>query len=181
MAAARKVRLVLTDVDGVLTTSHVLYDDRGVRLRAFSTRDGAAIQWLAKGGIPVGFISALDDPSTRRRGLDLGVEELHLGPQDKGATIRAILARRGLSAESVAYFGDDLMDLPALRAVGFSACPSDAARELHEACLLVLPERGGHGFFRAAAEFILKAQGRWDTILAGYLPAPPDAPSVPRV
>lgn len=165
---ARKVRLVLTDVDGVLTTSHVLYDDRGVRLRAFSTRDGAAIQWLARCGIPVGFISALDDPSTRRRGLDLGVEELHLGPQEKGATLRSILARRGLEPQEVAYFGDDLMDLPVLRCVGFAACPADAAPEVRAACALVLPERGGEGFFRAAAEFILKAQDHWASIVERY-------------
>jgi 3-deoxy-D-manno-octulosonate 8-phosphate phosphatase (KDO 8-P phosphatase) len=168
MDAAREVRLVMTDVDGILTSSHVIYDDRGVRLRAFSTRDGAAIQWLAQSGIPVGFISALDDPSTRRRGQDLGVDELHLGPQDKLATLRSILARRGITPRETAYFGDDLQDLPVMREVGFAACPSDAAQEVRDACALVLPQAGGECFFRAVAECILKAQGHWNRIVSKY-------------
>jgi 3-deoxy-D-manno-octulosonate 8-phosphate phosphatase (KDO 8-P phosphatase) len=165
---ARCVRLVLTDVDGVLTSSQVIYDAQGARLRAFSTRDGAAIQWLAQCGIAVGFISALDDPSTRKRGEDLGVQELHLGAKDKLAILRSILERRGLEAGEVAYFGDDLLDLPVLLRVGFPACPSDAAPEVRESCALVRPERGGEGFFRAAAEFILKAQGRWEEVVNRY-------------
>ena len=166
-SAARKIRMVLSDVDGVLTSSHVIYDDRGARLRAFSTRDGAAIQWLGKSGIPVGFISALDDPSTRRRGEDLGVAELHLGVHDKLQVLHSIMDRRGLKPDEVAYFGDDLLDFPVLRSVGFACCPADAAPELAASCL-VLPHRGGEGFFRAAAEVILKGQGYWDSILLGF-------------
>lgn len=168
--SAQRVRLVLTDVDGVLTSSQVIYDALGARHRAFSTRDGAAIQWLAQCGIPVGFISALDDASTRKRGQDLGVEELHLGVRDKLATFHALLQRRGLQPEEVAYFGDDLLDLPVLLSVGLSACPADAAAEVQVACGWVLPQKGGEGFFRAAAEGILKAQGRWEGILARYQP-----------
>lgn len=163
-----RIRFVLTDVDGILTTSHLLYDDRGVRQRAFSTRDGAAIQWLIRAGIPVGFLSALDDPSTRQRGLDLGVEELHLGAKDKLITLQAILERLALRPEEVAYFGDDLVDLPVLASVGFAACPSDAAPEVRAACAWVFEPKGGEGFFRAAAESILKAQGHWDAIVARY-------------
>jgi len=165
---AHRVRLVLTDVDGVLTSSHVIYDGEGTRHRAFSTRDGAAIQWLAQCGIPVGFISALDDASTRRRAEDLGVAEPHLGIKDKGAVLRELLRRHGLGAEEVAYLGDDLLDLPVLLRVGFSACPADAAEEVRGACTLVTQAKGGEGCFREAATFILKAQGRWAGILAHY-------------
>jgi 3-deoxy-D-manno-octulosonate 8-phosphate phosphatase (KDO 8-P phosphatase) len=167
-ALARRVRLVLTDVDGVLTDSNVIYDNQGVRHRAFSTRDGAAIQWLAQSDIPVGFISALDDTSTRQRAQDLGVAEIHLGSQDKLATLQAILANHGLKPEEIAYFGDDLMDLPVLMAVGFSGCPSDAAAEVKQVCDLVLPQKGGEGFFRAAAEVILKAHGHWSAIVTRH-------------
>jgi 3-deoxy-D-manno-octulosonate 8-phosphate phosphatase (KDO 8-P phosphatase) len=165
---AARVRLVLTDVDGVLTSSQVIYGPQGERLRAFSTRDGAAIQWLIRSGIPVGFLSALDDPSTRKRGEDLGVRELHLGVRDKLAALDAILERSEIEAGEIAYFGDDLLDLPVLLRVGFPACPSDAAQEVKEACAVVLPLRGGEGFFRSAAEFILKAQDRWSSIVASY-------------
>lgn len=121
-------------------------------------------------GIPVGFISALNDPSTRRRGEDLGVEELHLGPDNKLSTLRSIVERRGLVLEEVAYFGDDLQDLAVLMSVGFAACPSDAAPEVRNACTLVLEERGGDGFFRAVAEEILKAQGKWEGLVAKFRP-----------
>ena len=166
--AARRVRLVLTDVDGVLTSSHLIYDVHGAHLRAFSTRDGAAIQWLSQSGIPVGFISALDDASTRRRGEELGVQELHLGPQDKLATFHSILGRHRLNPEEIAYLGDDLVDLPVILAVGFSACPADAAQEVQSASTLVMRQKGGEGCFRAAAEFILQAQGRWAPLVSRY-------------
>ncbi|NTV73425.1 MAG: HAD-IIIA family hydrolase, partial [Holophaga sp.] len=155
------MKLVLTDVDGVLTSSHLLYGIEGVHLRAFSTRDGAAIEWLGRSGIPVGFISALDAPSTRARARDLKVEELHLARGEKLPVVREILERRGLQLEEVAYLGDDLMDLPVLRRVGFSACPMDAPPEVREACHWTDPRRGGEGVFREVAECVLKARGLW--------------------
>jgi len=155
-ARARLIRLVLTDVDGVLTSSHLFYGHEGIHLRGFSTRDGAGIHWLVQSGIPVGFISALDAPSTRARARDLGVAELHLGSGDKGPVLQAILARRGLEPAQVAYLGDDLHDLPVLRRVGLAACH------------WTVPLRGGDGVFRAVAECVLKAQGLWEAVLARY-------------
>ena len=167
-ARARMIRLVLTDVDGVLTSSHLYYGIDGIHLRGFSTRDGAAIGWLGQSGIPVGFISALDAPSTRARARDLNVEELHLGSGDKGPVLQSILARRGLEPAQVAYLGDDLHDLPVLRRVGLAACPMDAAPEVREVCHWAVPLRGGEGVFRAVAECVLQAQGLWEGILARY-------------
>lgn len=165
---AKNIKIVLTDVDGILTNSLLIYDAAGSRMRAFNARDGAAIQWLAESGIPVGFISAIDDLSTRKRAEDLGVEELHLGTRTKFKTVSEIAKRRCITLEEVAYFGDDLMDFSALKSVGLAGCPSDAANEVRDICQLVLSEKGGDGFFRAAAEFILKAQGKWDDILLKY-------------
>ena len=165
---AREIKLVLTDVDGVLTSSHLFYGMEGIHLRAFSTRDGAAMNWLAASGIPVGFISALDAPSTRARARDLGVAELHLGSGEKWPIFQAILERRGLKAEEVAYLGDDLHDLPILLRAGLSACPMDAAREVQAACHWTVPLKGGEGVFREVGEAILKAQGLWATVLAQY-------------
>jgi 3-deoxy-D-manno-octulosonate 8-phosphate phosphatase (KDO 8-P phosphatase) len=165
---ARKIRLVLTDVDGVLTSSHLLYGHEGLHLRAFSTKDGAAMNWLPEHGIPVGFISALDAPSTRQRARDLKVEEVHLGSGQKLSIFLEICHRRGLEPDSVAYLGDDLHDLPVLRRAGLSICPEDAVPEVLRACHWVVPRNGGEGVFRAAGELILKAQGHWQTILARY-------------
>lgn len=167
-ARARLIRLVLTDVDGVLTSSHLFYGHEGIHLRGFSTRDGAGIHWLVQSGIPVGFISALDAPSTRARARDLGVEELHLGSGDKGPVLQSILARRGLQPAQVAYLGDDLHDLPVLLRAGLACCPEDAAPEVRAACHWIVPLRGGEGVFRAVAECVLKAQGLWDAVLARY-------------
>lgn len=167
-ARAAAIKLVLTDVDGVLTSSHLFYGIEGIHLRAFSTRDGAAIQWLARRGIPVGFISALDAPSTRARARDLGVEEVHLGGGEKLPIFLSILERRGLAPTEVAYLGDDLMDLPVLRRVGLSVCPMDAPPEVRDACHWTVPLRGGEGVFRAAGECILKARGLWASVLEGY-------------
>lgn len=165
---AGRIRLVLTDVDGVLTSSHLYYGHEGRHLRGFSTRDGAAMNWLAQSGIPVGFISALDAPSTRDRARDLGVAELHLGSGEKLPIFQSILGRRGLAAQEVAYLGDDLHDLPILLRAGLSVCPEDAAPEVQAACHWTAPLKGGEGVFRAAGELILKAQGLWEGILARY-------------
>jgi 3-deoxy-D-manno-octulosonate 8-phosphate phosphatase (KDO 8-P phosphatase) len=167
-ARARMIRLVLTDVDGVLTSSHLYYGLEGIHLRGFSTRDGAAINWLVQSGIPVGFISALDAPSTRARARDLLVEELHLGSGDKGPVLQSILLRRGLEPGQVAYLGDDLHDLPVLRRVGLAACPMDAAPEVLAACHWTVPVPAGEGVLRAVAECVLKAQGLWEGLLARY-------------
>ena len=165
---AGRIRLVLTDVDGVLTSSHLWYGHEGIHLRAFSTRDGAGINWLTQCGIPVGFISALEAPSTRQRARDLNVEEVHLGPGAKLATLQAIVGRRGLALDQVAYLGDDLHDIPVLKRIGLAVCPMDAAREVRAACDWIVPLNGGEGVFRAAAELILRAQGRWAGILNQY-------------
>jgi 3-deoxy-D-manno-octulosonate 8-phosphate phosphatase (KDO 8-P phosphatase) len=165
---ARAIRLVLTDVDGVLTSSHLFYGVEERHLRGFSTRDGAGMNWLRECGIPVGFISALDAPSTRARARDLGVAELHLGSGPKLATLRGILERLGLAAAQVAYLGDDLHDLPVLLRVGLSACPEDAAAEVRAACHWTVPLKGGEGVFRAVAELVLKAQGLWPGVVARY-------------
>lgn len=163
---ASRIRLVLTDVDGVLTSSHLFYGQESIQLRAFSTRDGAGMRWLIQSGIPIGFISALDAPSTRQRAHDLGVEELHLGSGDKLPIFKTICDRRGLAFEEVAYLGDDLHDLSVLRRAGLSCCPWDAADEVQKQCHWVVPRRGGEGVFRATAELILKAQDRWGLILS---------------
>lgn len=165
---ARKIRIVLTDVDGVLTSSHLFYGHEGVNLRAFSTRDGAGMNWLNQSGIPVGFISALDAPATRQRALDLRVEEVHLGSGDKLPVLKEICERRRLSFEQVAYLGDDLHDWPLLGRVGLAVCPQDAASELHKICHWCVPLRGGDGVFRAVSELVLKSQGHWASIVERY-------------
>jgi 3-deoxy-D-manno-octulosonate 8-phosphate phosphatase (KDO 8-P phosphatase) len=164
---AGSVRLVCTDVDGVLTRGELHYDGEG-HTKVFHVRDGAAIKWLQKCGIPVAFISGLDSGATTRRARDLGMEDCFTGHLVKLPVFESLCAKYGLEPSQVAYVGDDLHDLPLLARVGLGCCPLDAAPEVLEAAHWVIPVAGGQGVMRALAERILKAQGRWEGILDLY-------------
>jgi 3-deoxy-D-manno-octulosonate 8-phosphate phosphatase (KDO 8-P phosphatase) len=165
---ARAIRLVCTDVDGVLTTGalHYGYDPR--HTKTFNVRDGAGIKWLQRFHIPVAFISGLDSPATVHRAMDLAVEDCFVGHLVKGPVLDQLCAKYDLLPEEVAHIGDDLADLPLLGRVGLACCPEDAVAEVKAKAHWVVPAAGGQGVFRAVAEAILKAQGRWDEIIESY-------------
>lgn len=165
---AAKIRLLCTDVDGVLTTGALHYGAEAGHTKAFHVRDGAAIKWLQRAGIPVAFISGLDARATLQRARDLGVEDCFAGHLDKKPVLDLLCAKYGLACDQVGHLGDDLPDLPLLRRVGLACCPSDAAPEVKASCHWVVPVPGGHGLLRAVAERILKAQHRWDDIVGTY-------------
>jgi 3-deoxy-D-manno-octulosonate 8-phosphate phosphatase (KDO 8-P phosphatase) len=165
---AQGIRLVCTDVDGVLTTGALEYGSGTAHHKSFNVRDGAAIKWLQRAGIPVAFISGLESPATRQRALDLAVEDCIVGRLDKGPVLAQLCAKYGLQPGQVAHLGDDLADLPLLTAVGLACCPQDAAAEVQAAAHWVVPAMGGTGVLRAVAERILKAQGHWEGLLASY-------------
>lgn len=162
------IRLVCTDVDGVLTTGDLHYGDGPAHTKVFNVRDGAAIKWLQRSGIPVAFISGLASPATLRRAEDLQVEDCIAGRLDKAPVLAQLCAKYGLAPEQVAHLGDDLADLPLLTRVGLACCPADAAPEVAAACHWVVPVPGGRGVLRAVAEGILQAQGHWAGIVADY-------------
>jgi 3-deoxy-D-manno-octulosonate 8-phosphate phosphatase (KDO 8-P phosphatase) len=163
----RSVRLVCTDVDGVLTDGTLVYAD-GPHTKDFNVRDGAAIKWLQQAGIPVVFLSGLESPATRRRADDLGIEDCIMGRLEKLPALLDVCARHGLGLDQVAHIGDDLYDLPLLDRVGLACCPADAVAEVQSACHLRLSAPGGRGAFREAAERILKAQNHWVALLARF-------------
>jgi 3-deoxy-D-manno-octulosonate 8-phosphate phosphatase (KDO 8-P phosphatase) len=166
---ARAIRLVCTDVDGVLTTGHLHFGGDGAHTKAFHVRDGAAIVYLRRCGIKVAFISGLDSPSTWARAKQLGVEECFAGDLAKGPILAQLCAKYDLAPEQVAHLGDDLPDLPILRRVGLACCPEDAVAEVQAACHFIVPVMGGQGVLRPVAELILKAQGQWDSVVDKYL------------
>lgn len=163
----RSVRLVCTDVDGVLTDGSLVYSE-GAHTKDFNVRDGAAIKWLQQAGIPVVFLSGLDSPATLRRAMDLGIDDCIMGRLEKLPALEAVCAKHGVGMEQVAHLGDDLYDLPLLHRVGLACCPADAVAEVKAACHLLLSVPGGRGAFREAAERILKAQDHWVTLLARF-------------
>ena len=164
----KAIRLVCTDVDGVLTTGALQYGEGASHGKTFNVRDGAGIKWLQRAGIPVAFISGLHSPATLQRALDLQVEDCIVGRLDKGPVLEQLCVKYGLGLEQVAHLGDDLADLPLLTRVGLACCPQDAVPEVRAVCHWVVPVPGGSGVLRAVAEAILKAQGQWEGILATY-------------
>jgi len=154
---AREIRLVCTDVDGVLTRGDLHYGHEPGHTKTFNVRDGAGIKWLQRAGIEVAFISGLDSPATRHRAADLAVADCIVGRLDKGPELERLCAKYGLRLEQVAHLGDDL-----------ACCPLDAVPEVRAAAHWVVPAAGGTGVLRAVAEQVLKAQGRWEGILSAY-------------
>jgi 3-deoxy-D-manno-octulosonate 8-phosphate phosphatase (KDO 8-P phosphatase) len=165
---AAKIRLLCTDIDGVLTTGALHYGTEPGHTKAFHVRDGAAIKWLQRAGIPVAFISGLESAATLNRASDLGVEDCFHGHLDKRPVLDQLCAKYGLAHDQVAHLGDDLPDLPLLRRAGLACCPSDAVDEVKAACHWVAPIPGGHGLLRVVAERILKAQGLWGDTVGKY-------------
>ena len=158
IAQARRIRLVLTDCDGVLTDGGVYYSERGEEMKRFNIRDGMGVERLRHHGITTGIMTGELSPSVRTRAAKLRIEELHLGIKDKPACLQGILARTGLTAGEVAFIGDDTNDVEILGLVGFSACPGDATSFARAVADFHCEARGGQGCFRELAEFIIAAQ-----------------------
>lgn len=157
---ARRIRLVLTDCDGVLTDGGVYYGEHGEVMKRFNIKDGMGTERLKKlAGIDTGIVTGERSPSVRKRAEKLHIAECHLWCKDKDATLREILERLNLRSEEVAYIGDDVNDLPAFALCGLTACPADAVDQVKAVVDVVLERPGGHGAFREFAELILKAQG----------------------
>jgi len=157
-ARARRLRLVLTDSDGVLTDGGVYYSDRGEALRRFSVRDGMGVERLRIAGIATAIITREQSGCVERRAAKLRLPHLFLGVQDKAARLPAVLAETGLEVDALAYIGDDVNDLGIMAVIGergLTAAPADAMPELLAACHHRCTARGGHGAFRDFAEWIL--------------------------
>jgi len=168
-ARARKLRLVLFDVDGVLTDGTLAISARGEETKRFHIRDGAAIVWAERAGLMTGLLSGRASHAAERRASDLGMRILSLGATDKRAAFDAILTSHGLDDADVAYMGDDVMDLPVLARVGLSAAPLDAADDVRRRVHWVSRARGGDGAAREFLEAIFRARGVWDGIVRQYL------------
>lgn len=165
---AANVRLLLFDVDGVLTDGSINVDVDGRETKRFHVRDGAALVWAQKAGFLVGVLSARSSGATSARASELGLAVVMQGVANKRTALDDIIATHGLTLEEVAYMGDDLVDLPALRVVGLSAAPADAAPELHEVAHFVAWHSGGDGAVREFIEAVLKVRGQWDDVLAQF-------------
>lgn len=168
-ARAARIRLLLLDVDGVLTDGKIWVHTDGSETKRFDIKDGAAVVWAQRLGLRVGWLSARPSPVTERRAQELQVKLLVQTPQPKLKSYEQILRRQKIEDETqVAYMGDDLLDLPVLARTGLSLAPADAAEDVRSRVHWVTKARGGDGAVREAIELLLRAQGRWDEVLAAW-------------
>ena len=168
---AARVRLFLIDVDGVLTDGGILYDGNGVEAKRFHVRDGHGIKMMQRAGIEVGIITGRTSEAVRIRAVELGIERVRQGVFDKVAAWREMLNETGLSPEQSAYVGDDIVDVPLLRQVGFAATVADAEEYVLSEADFVSSRRGGCGAVREIIEFVLRSCGAWDKVSAKYFGA----------
>jgi 3-deoxy-D-manno-octulosonate 8-phosphate phosphatase (KDO 8-P phosphatase) len=167
-ARARRVRMLLFDVDGVLTDCSVTMTSAD-ETKTFSIRDGAALVWARECGLEIGLLSGRPSPATTRRAAELGIELVIQSGGGKRDPFVNLLAARGLTADEVAYMGDDLADLPVMARAGLTAAPADAAPEVAARAHWVSAHPGGHGAVREFIELVLRARGEWDAIVARHL------------
>lgn len=159
---ARDIKLLLLDVDGVLTDGRIIIDDRGVETKEFDVRDGQGIVSLMRAGIEVGLITARSSKAVGYRAKELGVKIVRQGVRNKADVYQEIQRQTGLAATEIAYIGDDLGDLQVLHRVGFAVTVSDAWQELSRHVDYVTEKPGGRGAVREVAELLLRAQNKRD-------------------
>lgn len=162
---AANIRLLLLDVDGVLTDGRIIIDDRGVETKHFHVRDGQGISLLKRSGIEVGFLTGRSSRAVRHRAKELRVSLLFQGVQDKLRIYEQIKKKSRLSDREIAYIGDDIIDLPVLGSVGLSVMVGDGSAELRRHTDYVTVAQGGMGAVREVAELLLKAQNKWTGLL----------------
>jgi 3-deoxy-D-manno-octulosonate 8-phosphate phosphatase (KDO 8-P phosphatase) len=168
---ALRIRLLLFDVDGVLTDGIVTMHADGSESKGFHIRDGAAIVWAQRAGLTVGLLSSRSSGATAQRAAQLAIPIVVQGVGSKLDAYERIVRDAGLTDEAVSYMGDDLVDLPVLTRAGLSAAPADAAPEVRERTDWVSSVGGGRGAVREFIELVLRSQSRWDAVTARYLEA----------
>ena len=160
-ARAARVRLLVLDVDGVLTDGGLWYSAAGEELKRFDVRDGLGLVVAQRAGLGLAVVSGRKSAAAARRLAELGVAEVHLGVEDKGAALAALLDRLGVPAAAAAAMGDDLNDLPLFAGVGLALAPRDAVAEVRRKAHWVARRGGGQGAVREAVEWLLRARGAW--------------------
>jgi 3-deoxy-D-manno-octulosonate 8-phosphate phosphatase (KDO 8-P phosphatase) len=195
-ARAKKLKLLLFDVDGVLTDGKLFFSPAPpgfqqttlehaakhggqggfglasssmIEAKGFHAHDGTAISLARLGGIKTGLITKRISETVAVRARDLKLDHIHQGIQDKLGVLKAILKQENLTAAEVAFVGDDVIDLPAMRHCGFAVAVANARAEVKKEAHYVTPHAGGDGALRDAIEYVLKAQGKWKRVVAEYI------------
>ena len=166
---ARRIRMILMDVDGVLTDGRIILQAEQDEAKGFDSRDGVGIRLAQKAGLLTGVITGRLSIATTRRAHELGMQEFHQRVFMKMDVYRAILEARKLTDERICFLGDDLVDIPIMKRVGLAAAPRDARPEAIRVAHFVSSHEGGRGAVRDVIDFILKVQGSYRKVTADYL------------
>jgi 3-deoxy-D-manno-octulosonate 8-phosphate phosphatase (KDO 8-P phosphatase) len=166
---ARLLKLMVFDVDGVMTDGTLYYSERGEELKAFNIQDGHGIKMLKQSGVEVALITGRRSRAVELRAANLGIAHVYQGAEDKRAAYAALLAKLGLAAEQSGCMGDDLLDLPLITRCGFAATVPSAPEAVRSRAHYVTRAGGGHGAVREVCEFILHAQGALDPAVRAHL------------
>jgi len=164
----QSVKLLMLDVDGVLTDGKIIYNDRGEEIKAFNVRDGHGLKLLMRAGIEVALITGRKSKVVLHRARDLGIKKVYQRVTNKIEIYEKILKGKKLKDINVGFVGDDLVDIPVLKRVGFSAAVGDAIPEVKKVVDYVASKRGGEGAVREICELLLKVQNKWEGITERY-------------
>jgi len=168
IARIRLIRLLILDVDGVMTDGRIIMDYAGREIKNFDVKDGHGIKVLMRYGIDVVLVTGRRSAVVEHRARDLGISEVHQGVTNKLEIADTILRNRSLNYEHIAFVGDDIVDISLLRRVGFSAAVADAAEDVKKCADYVTIRKGGRGAVREVCEVILKAKGEWTDVAKKY-------------
>lgn len=165
----QKIKLIVLDVDGVLTSGELIFGTQGELMKKFHAQDGLGIALAHNAGIKTAIITGRKSPMVELRSAELKIADVYQGKMSKIEALQELMTKYNLTLEEIAYVGDDLNDLLILTRVGLPCAVANAAPEVKEHALLITKQSGGNGAVREVMEYILKAQGKWDGIISGYL------------
>lgn len=165
---AKEIKLLILDVDGVLTDGRIILDNEGNEFKSFHVRDGHGIKMIVKAGIPVAIITGRYSKVVERRARELGITDVYQRCRVKTAALDRVIRKYGLTEREVAYVGDDIVDIPVFRRVGMPVAVSDATEEAKDSAALVTRNGGGRGAVREICDFLLMAKGLWDAVTREY-------------
>ncbi len=165
---AKKIKLLLLDVDGVLTDGRIIYDSAGRDLKLFDVHDGLGVYLLKKAGIPTILVTAKGSKTIKPRAKDMKVDAVFANISPKSAVLEGILKKYKVGLEEICFIGDDLVDLCMIKRVGLAVAVNNACEEIKKAAAYITVKRGGRGAVREVVEIILKSQGKWEDAVSAY-------------
>lgn len=164
----KKIKMLILDVDGIMTDGRIIMDDEGRETKNFHVRDGHGLKLLQRYGIKVALLTGRRSKVVEHRAKDLGIKDVYQKVFNKKEVFEKILKKHKLKTEETAFMGDDIIDIPVLKSVGFSATVADAVDVAKKSVDYVSPYKGGQGAVREVCEMILTAQGKWQEVAAKY-------------